>query len=479
MESLPVAYRPYQSKRHSRSHSSRSTSPLSQASHNADSHPLSPPIGTDRPFSPVFLDDDDEKRPPLPVPLIVENGVGIAFAAMPLPPPIDEKGKRTELAPPAPAPTASEGSPPLAPTPAQAPSNPDRPPTARPSSTFRHVPLRAKPSHVPSPLRPGPPPVTRSFQLVSSPPLSAGAPASAGRAEPGRATSQPHVQQLLRPQPQPGAPSAPAPPTPAKDLPTHAHAHPLPITVGRSPSGSVLLSPPSSSAPTPSNMHSRPPSRALSPSPSPAPSQAPPISSPSPGPSSGSTGAISASFQSQQSQPAQHRQTPYRAGFQPKPLYRLRTDEFLEVRNRLSDERKGEDRRLERRLEKLIQLHFAPKNDPAQPQPHPPALPRSTSLLNELKGAAAAEAAEIRAAEQRIAPWEPDGSVSACRLCSYVPPCPSQLYSALTTASLLPSFLFLLARGCRRTPFNALTVRKHHCRLCGQIVCAQPPAPKS
>ncbi|KZO97713.1 FYVE-domain-containing protein [Calocera viscosa TUFC12733] len=442
MDSLPITYRPYQSKRHSRSHSSvsgnsgsaassiRATSPLSQAYPNSDT--LSPPLVPERSFSPVFLDEEDEKR--LPVPLIVENGI---VGAMP----IDEKGKAAELSPPAPSSIASDPSPPLPPTngppysvsstlpspsdpSTPAPTTPERPNiSARPSSTFRHVPLRAKPSHVPSPLRPGPPPVTRSFQVVSTPPPSAGA----GRLEPGRAISQPHVQQL-RPQPA-AAPSAPppAPAPPPKDLPTQ----PLPIPFGRSASGTILLSPPSSSAPTTSMVPS--PNRTLSPSP--APSLAPT----SPVPIPPATAPMSASFQTQQ---VQHRQTPYRAGFQPKPLYRLRTEEFLEVRNRLSDERKGDDRRLERRLEKLIQLHFAPKKEPS---PHP-SLSRSTSLLNELKGAAAAEAAEIRAAEQRIAPWEPDSSVSACRLCS--------------------------------TPFNALTVRKHHCRLCGQIICSQPPAPK-
>ncbi|KAF7295361.1 FYVE-type domain-containing protein [Mycena indigotica] len=49
---------------------------------------------------------------------------------------------------------------------------------------------------------------------------------------------------------------------------------------------------------------------------------------------------------------------------------------------------------------------------------------------------------DTRSAEQRITPWEEDSAVSKCPLC--------------------------LAN------FHQLTNRKHHCRLCGQIICAQP-----
>lgn len=49
---------------------------------------------------------------------------------------------------------------------------------------------------------------------------------------------------------------------------------------------------------------------------------------------------------------------PYRPGFQPKGVYRQRTDEFIEARAHSRDVGKIERTRLERRLEKLIQLHF-------------------------------------------------------------------------------------------------------------------------
>lgn len=53
-----------------------------------------------------------------------------------------------------------------------------------------------------------------------------------------------------------------------------------------------------------------------------------------------------------------------------------------------------------------------------------------------------AEVHNIRAAEQRITPWQDDTDVAKCPLCL--------------------------------TSFHPLTNRKHHCRLCGQIICSLP-----
>lgn len=50
---------------------------------------------------------------------------------------------------------------------------------------------------------------------------------------------------------------------------------------------------------------------------------------------------------------------------------------------------------------------------------------------------------DIRGAEQRITPWEEDSAVSKCPLCL--------------------------------ASFHPLTNRKHHCRLCGKIICSLPP----
>ena len=54
---------------------------------------------------------------------------------------------------------------------------------------------------------------------------------------------------------------------------------------------------------------------------------------------------------------------PYRPGFQPKGVYRPLTDEFLEVRRSRRDIDRVEQTRLERRLEKLINLHFGEDAD--------------------------------------------------------------------------------------------------------------------
>lgn len=118
--------------------------------------------------------------------------------------------------------------------------------------------------------------------------------------------------------------------------------------------------------------------------------------------------------------------------------------------------------KLERRLEKLIALHFPPpgsapdKNDSLKA----PSLPRRRSSLFDmdfrsmsfsdassglLKGVLESRQSpkdNIRAAEQRITPWEDDAAVTKCPCCS--------------------------------TSFHPLTNRKHHCRLCGKIICRLP-----
>ncbi|KAG8814881.1 carboxypeptidase Y-deficient, partial [Serendipita sp. 401] len=133
---------------------------------------------------------------------------------------------------------------------------------------------------------------------------------------------------------------------------------------------------------------------------------------------------------------------------------------------------KIEDRRLERRLEKLIDLHFSSSSKPSTPianMPEKPAQPRRQSSffdfdLSELKGKNASDLwrgvldsaastrlggvnakGEIRQQEMAITPWQEDSSVPACPLCL--------------------------------ASFNALTNRKHHCRLCGRVVCSLPIKP--
>ena len=63
-------------------------------------------------------------------------------------------------------------------------------------------------------------------------------------------------------------------------------------------------------------------------------------------------------------------------------------------------------------------------------------------------------------AEQRITPWQDDSLVNRCPLCEQVFACFRQ-YKKLTF-------------NCSAS-FHPITNRKHHCRLCGKIICALPP----
>ncbi|KII89255.1 hypothetical protein PLICRDRAFT_110137 [Plicaturopsis crispa FD-325 SS-3] len=158
--------------------------------------------------------------------------------------------------------------------------------------------------------------------------------------------------------------------------------------------------------------------------------------------------------------PSPRPSAPYRPGFQPKGVYRPRTDEFVEACRAKRDVGRIEHTKLERRLEKLINLHFSSDEKRAVELGRPAANRRASSFFDmdfsDLKSMDAGELwrgvlqspalqgskADIRAAEQRITPWQDDSTVTKCPLC---------------TAS-----------------FHPLTNRKHHCRLCGQIICSLP-----
>ncbi|KAF9001880.1 FYVE zinc finger-domain-containing protein [Cyathus striatus] len=162
---------------------------------------------------------------------------------------------------------------------------------------------------------------------------------------------------------------------------------------------------------------------------------------------------------------------PYRHGFQPKGVYRPLTDEFLALRRQKLDNKTSdggglnrvERTKLERRLEKLIMLHFLHDEEPQNRKPTMSNGRRSSSFfdLENFRNITVGDAVDkwknalangitdstkldIRAAsEQRITPWQNDADVSKCPICS--------------------------------TSFHPLTNRKHHCRLCGKIVCSLPP----
>ncbi|CED85205.1 FYVE finger-containing protein [Phaffia rhodozyma] len=177
--------------------------------------------------------------------------------------------------------------------------------------------------------------------------------------------------------------------------------------------------------------------------------------------------------------------TPYRAGFQPKGVWRDRSGDYEAARLKREEGRRLEERRLGRRLEKLIALHFTPPSQPLSSSSAPSAplspaksiasppptsrrssffLPDLDALKNpsgiwknlkdramapppdmHLEGGIVVKSSEyIRIVEQSIVKWEADNTVKQCFICG--------------------------------TNFN-LTTRKHHCRLCGRIPCSLPPTP--
>ncbi|KAI9446380.1 FYVE zinc finger-domain-containing protein [Lactarius indigo] len=147
---------------------------------------------------------------------------------------------------------------------------------------------------------------------------------------------------------------------------------------------------------------------------------------------------------------------PYRPGFQPKGVYRPLTDEFLEARREHRDSGRVEQTRLERRLEKLINLHFGEGADKRAPARSKQVKRMSSIWELDIRSmgpgdlwrgvlqsqVAPGSKADLRAAEQNITPWQSDADVSQCPSC---------------TAS-----------------FHPITNRKHHCRLCGKVICSLP-----
>lgn len=112
--------------------------------------------------------------------------------------------------------------------------------------------------------------------------------------------------------------------------------------------------------------------------PLPFPMQRAPSSSPSQTPAASSPVA-SRSPSSTRTSTSVRPLAPYRPGFQPKGVYRLLTDEFLEVRRSRRNIGRVEQTRLERRLEKLMTLHFGEDKDKGATT-HPKKAKRMSSI---------------------------------------------------------------------------------------------------
>ncbi|OSD08660.1 hypothetical protein PYCCODRAFT_1429722 [Trametes coccinea BRFM310] len=310
--------------------------------------------------------------------------------------------------------------------------------SSRKSSTFRHIrPPSAKPPMQSSPLRPASAHARTSSALLSSP-----RPTESRLHEPASGVSS------AASTPNMAAHDRALPPIPTFDLHLQTPSS-RPSTQAPSPAPSVP--PPGPSGPPPRTS-------SLMMSPTQQPVTLPHVaSSPALTPSTSVSSTVTGASVKPARSPA-----PYRPGFQPKGVYRPRTDEFIEARNHSRDVGRIERTRLERRLEKLINLHFPPpgqkKEESSEHRPTPQNR-RASSFwdldFSELKSKSAGDLwreviqsqsqggkNDIRAAEQKITPWEDDAAVSQCPLCS--------------------------------ASFHPLTNRKHHCRLCGRIICSLP-----
>lgn len=145
------------------------------------------------------------------------------------------------------------------------------------------------------------------------------------------------------------------------------------------------------------------------------------------------------------------RRAPYRSGFQPKGVVRHRTDDFVALREKCRGAVELDDQRMERRLEKLLVIHspgFEHDTSIDTSVTSSSWLGRGSFILDVFYSKQEQEKHRLqplrRLAEQDVVKWQDDRSHPNCGLCS--------------------------------TPFS-LAVRRHHCRLCGQVVCSSPHLP--
>ncbi|KAI0093580.1 FYVE zinc finger-domain-containing protein [Irpex rosettiformis] len=444
---------------------------------------VSPPE-QDTPLSPASTTSTRSSLPPIPTSTIGENGTH----------------KQPYVSQPIAGPSSSSSTPHTSPGPGPKPILSSAPPS-RKSSTFRRVPHHAstRTSMPSSPLRP-------QSMIVSGSRTANGLVVSSRVLGPGsqQQTTSTDLSSLRVKSPQSRPASVvfdkdkgPLPPIPNLQLEDSRSNPPSPAKSLAAPyrrqQGEIITPQPrSSSLALPQHTHPHLHLRTTSPtsfggsnvsaSATPLPSSPRSSTTPLPTPTSTfSTSTTRATTPTATQKPSTPRTyATYRPGFQPKGLYRPRTDEFLEARRTRSDVGRVERTRLERRLEKLINLHF-PHPDKIKEKekekeesrglngrPGGPAVNRRASSffdldISSLRGKSAGDLwrgvvtqaqagvhvggggnskGDVRAAEQTITPWEEDRDVKECPLC--------------------------------KASFHPLTNRKHHCRLCGRIICSLP-----
>ncbi|KAF9102023.1 carboxypeptidase Y-deficient [Mortierella sp. GBA35] len=123
------------------------------------------------------------------------------------------------------------------------------------------------------------------------------------------------------------------------------------------------------------------------------------------------------------------------------------TTDFLSIRIKSAEKKHLEVNRLEKRIEKLAQIHqqydLGVSSSPVVSSPTP-----SFSSISSATGSVRAKGLfrsvtsrgqQLKASEQAIVKWEDDSTVPACYICFSI--------------------------------FNRYGNRKHHCRLCGRVIC--------
>jgi rabenosyn-5 len=113
-------------------------------------------------------------------------------------------------------------------------------------------------------------------------------------------------------------------------------------------------------------------------------------------------------------------------------LVREHTTEFMAIRRKTVDKAYLEISRLEKRLTKLTQLLANPPEDIVSSGGS--ILAPVTSLTGQNP--------QKKAIEQSVVTWEEDSKVSKCPFC--------------------------------QQEFGSWSFRRHHCRICGRVVCADP-----
>ncbi|KAG8990861.1 carboxypeptidase Y-deficient [Tulasnella sp. 427] len=344
-----------------------------------------------------------------------------------------------------------------------------RPPSLRSTggSTFRHIPARTSKPPTPSPLRPSS--SARTFSTSSQPaimPSRAGSSQHFSRPSLDSSFSRPQSQQSIA-----GPSSSTRPSSVSSPALPPINVQPIPerdtLRLPASSSSSTILAPsPGATSSKPATSSSLAVDTLLPPTRSTISNSGSSIAPSTPATPSSVPASRKGALRGQDlpATPLSATSTsttkptlaPYRPGFQPKGVYSVRTDEFMSIRAKRLESRRAEEKRLFRRLEKLVDLHFSPESSSSKPPS--PTTRRASSFLDfsELKGkgasdlwkgvvesTAARNERQVREAEQRITRWEDDNAVSACPICTQA--------------------------------FHPLTNRKHHCRLCGRVVCSLPP----